>query len=38
LAVAENMVINWEIRDVKPYRKTKEKLKTILDLKEEISI
>jgi len=39
LGATETTVYNWEIRGVKPYRKTREKLKTILDLnKENISI
>ena len=39
LGVTETTVYNWEIRNKKPYRKTREKLKTILDLnKEDISI
>lgn len=36
--VSETTVYNWEIRNRKPYRKTEEKLRTILDLKEEIPI
>jgi len=36
--VSDATVINWEIRNRKPYRKTEEKLKAVLDLKEEISI
>ncbi len=39
LGVSETTVYNWEIRGVKPYRKTQEKLKSILGLAEkDISI
>ncbi len=38
LGVSETTVYNWEMKNRKPYRKTEEKLKAILDLKEEISI
>lgn len=38
LGVSETTVYNWEIRNRKPYRKTEEKLKVILGLKEEIPI
>jgi ribosome-binding protein aMBF1 (putative translation factor) len=37
-SVTETTVYNWEIRNKKPYRKTEEKLRAILDLKEEIPI
>jgi DNA-binding transcriptional regulator YiaG len=36
--VTETTVYNWEIRNRKPYRRTEEKLKAILNLKEEIPI
>ncbi len=32
LGVSETTVYNWEIRNIRPYRKTEEKLKAILDL------
>ncbi len=38
LGVSEITVYNWEIRNRKPYRKTEENLRGILDLKEKISI
>jgi len=39
LGVSETTVYNWEIRGIKPYRKTEEKLTAILDLtKKDISI
>ncbi len=38
LEVSETTVYNWEVRNIRPYRKTEEKLKAILDLKEEISV
>ena len=39
LGVSETTVYNWEIRGIRPYRKTEEKLKAILDLTEkDISI
>jgi DNA-binding transcriptional regulator YiaG len=38
LGVSETTVYNWEIKNRKPYRKTKEKLRTVLGLKEEVSI
>jgi len=38
LGVSETTVYNWEIRNRKPYRKTEEKLKAILDLKKEIPV
>jgi len=38
LGVSETTVYNWEIKNRKPYRRTEEKLKAILDLKEEIPI
>jgi len=38
LGVSETTVYNWEIRNKKPYRRTEEKLRAILDLKEEIPI
>ena len=34
MGVSETTVYNWEIRNIKPYRRTEEKLKAILDLKE----
>ena len=37
--VSETSVYNWEIRNKKPYRRTREKLKSLLDLsKKDISI
>ena len=36
--VSETTVYYWEIRNRKPYRRTEEKLRTILDLQEEISV
>jgi DNA-binding transcriptional regulator YiaG len=36
--VSETTVYNWEIRNKKPYRKTEEKLRTILDLKKEVPV
>jgi ribosome-binding protein aMBF1 (putative translation factor) len=36
--VTETTVYNWELRNRKPYRRTEEKLRTILDLQEEISV
>jgi len=38
LGVSETTVYNWEIKNRKPYRKTEEKLKAILNLEEEIPI
>lgn len=38
LGVSETTVYNWEIKNRKPYRSTEEKLRAILDLKEEIPI
>ena len=38
LGVSETTVYNWEMRNKKPYRRTEEKLKAILGLKEEIPI
>ena len=39
LGVSETTVYNWEIRNIKPYRKTQEKLSAILGLTEkDISI
>ena len=38
VGVTETTVYNWEVRNIKPYRRIAEKLKVILDLKEEISI
>lgn len=38
LEVSETTVYNWEARNIKPCRRTEEKLKAILDLKEEVSI
>jgi len=37
LGVTETTVYNWEIRGIKPYRKTQEKLSAILDLTEKDS-
>ncbi|MFA5143934.1 MAG: helix-turn-helix transcriptional regulator [Candidatus Omnitrophota bacterium] len=31
VGVSETTVYNWEIRNVRPYRRTEEKLKAILD-------
>jgi DNA-binding transcriptional regulator YiaG len=36
--VSETTVYNWEIRNRKPYRRTEEKLRTILDLKKEVPV
>lgn len=36
--VSETTVYNWEIKNRKPYRRTEEKLKAILGLKEEIPV
>lgn len=36
--VSETTIYNWEIKNRTPYRKTEEKLREILALKEEISI
>ena len=36
VGVSETTVYNWEIRNTRPYRRTEEKLKAILDLTEEI--
>ena len=36
--VTETTVYNWELRNRKPYRRTEEKLRTILDLQEEIPV
>jgi DNA-binding transcriptional regulator YiaG len=33
LGVSETTVYNWEIKNRKPYRRTEEKLKTLLGLK-----
>ena len=38
LGVSETTVYNWEIKNRKPYRRTEEKLRVILGLKEEIPI
>jgi len=38
LGVSETTVYNWEIRNIKPYRKTEEKLRDILGLEEKIPI
>ena len=38
LGVSETTVYNWEVRNRKPYRKTEEKLRTILDLKKEVPV
>jgi DNA-binding transcriptional regulator YiaG len=38
LGVSETTVYNWEIKNRKPYRKTEEKLRTILDLKKEVPV
>jgi len=38
LNVSETTVYNWEIRNRKPYRRTEEKLRTVLGLKKEVSI
>ena len=38
LGVSETTVYNWEIRNKKPYRRTEEKLRSILGLKEEIPV
>lgn len=32
LKVSETTIYNWEIRNIRPYRRTEEKLKAILDL------
>lgn len=36
--VSETTVYNWEIKNRKPYRRTEEKLRDILGLKEEIPV
>lgn len=36
--VSETTVYNWEIKNRKPYRRTEEKLRAILNLQEEIPI
>jgi transcriptional regulator with XRE-family HTH domain len=36
--VSETRIYNWEIRNRKPYRRTEEKLKTILGLNKEIPV
>jgi len=36
--VSETTVYNWEIKNIRPYRKTEEKLKAILGLNKEIPI
>jgi len=38
LGVSETTVYNWEIRNRKPYRRTEEKLRAILGLKEKLPI
>ena len=38
VGVTETTVYNWEIKNRKPYRKTEEKLRDILGLKEEIPV
>ena len=38
LGVSETTVYNWEIKNRKPYRRTEEKLRAILDLKEKIPV
>ena len=38
LGVSETTVYNWEIKNRKPYRRTEEKLRAILGLKEEIPV
>lgn len=38
VGVSETIVYNWEIKNRTPYRKTEEKLKEILALKEEIPV
>ena len=38
VGVSETTVYNWEIRNIRPNRRTAEKLKAILDLAEEISV
>ncbi len=36
--VSETTVYNWEIKNIRPYRKTEEKLKAVLGLNKEIPI
>ena len=36
--VTETTVYNWEVRNIKPYRRIEEKLKTILKLNKEVPI
>jgi DNA-binding transcriptional regulator YiaG len=38
MGVSETTVRNWEIRGVRPYRRTEEKLKIMLELKEEVPV
>lgn len=38
VGVSETTVYNWEISNKKPYRKTEEKIKAVLDLNKEIPI
>jgi len=38
LGVSETTVYNWEIKNRKPYRRTEEKLRAVLGLKEEIPV
>ncbi|MDI6606271.1 MAG: helix-turn-helix transcriptional regulator [Candidatus Omnitrophota bacterium] len=38
VGVTETTVYNWEIKNKKPYRRTEEKLRDILGLKEEIPV
>ena len=38
LGVTETTVYNWEVRNIKPYRRIEEKLRTILNLSEEVSV
>jgi DNA-binding transcriptional regulator YiaG len=38
LGVSETTVYNWEVRNIRPYRRTEENLRAILDLKEEIPV
>jgi ribosome-binding protein aMBF1 (putative translation factor) len=38
VGVTETTVYNWEVRNIKPYRRIEEKLRAILGLKKEISV
>ncbi|MFH1778786.1 MAG: helix-turn-helix transcriptional regulator [Candidatus Omnitrophota bacterium] len=38
VGVTEATVSNWERRNIKPYRKTREKIRELFDLEEEIPV